>query len=118
MTNQVQGEILFKGLDPAADQWVYTPWITVRGDIATFAVEVTAINGTELTWNVETRTAESPDVAELLSDQTANTVNIHYATATLKAEQLFRYKMATQSGADVTKWVRCRALTPSWQVDR
>ena len=119
MTSQVQGEILFKGLNPANDEWVYTPWITVRGDIATFAVEVTAINGTDLTWNVETRTAEDPiTIIPLFGNQTASSVDIHKATATVNAKQQIRYRMATQSGVDAAKWVRCRALTPSWQVDR
>lgn len=120
MTNQLQGEILFKGLSPGNDEWVYTPWITVRGDIATFAVEVTAINGTDLTWNVETRTAEDPATIIRLfgTNQTASSVDIHKATATVKAKQQIRYLMATQSGVDAAKWVRCRALAPSWQADR
>lgn len=119
MTNQVQGEILFKGIDSGAGQWVYTPWIEVLGDFATLAIEVTAISGVTLTWNVETRTAEdATTVVDVLSNQSANSVNVHWANSTGKAKQWIRFKFATGGTADLTKWVRVRALMPSWQVNR
>ncbi len=54
MTNQLQGEILFDGWSGStAADWVYTPWITVRGDIATFAVQIIQNQGSQLVWQVQ-----------------------------------------------------------------
>ncbi len=121
MTNQMQGEILFKGWAGGTgggteDDWVYTPWMPVRGDVATFAVEVIKqTSGCTLTWNVETRTRESTTATLLLSNQT----NTAAATSSVgSALELVRYKFSTGSGASTSEWVVFRALQPSWQADR
>lgn len=123
MTNQLQGEILFKGWDAANSQWVYTPWMQVRGDVGTFGVEVVVRNGVTLTWNVETRTAEDPTDVDALfpSNQTIASVGLSFATSDpgeLLARQWIRYRFATGSGASTDDYVIFRALQPSWQVNR
>jgi hypothetical protein len=122
MTNQIQGEILFKGINSGNDEWVYTPWMPVRGDIATYAIEITQLGGTiTVTWNVETRKEEEPEstaVDIFASNQTRSTTGVGAATATVKAKQWIRYKFATGSGGDATVWAMVRALAPSWQVNR
>lgn len=120
MTNQLQGEILFKGWagGELAKNWVYTPWMPVRGDIGTFGVEVTYYDGgTSLTWNVETRTLEDPGTSDLLADQ-VTAFGPASITATTLALELVRYKFSTGSGASATDFVIFRALQPSWQQDR
>jgi hypothetical protein len=66
MTNQMQGELLFGGWEGGAGDagWAVTPWMPVRGDYATFAVEVIASSGTTVDWlwEVQTRTSEDPSV--------------------------------------------------------
>ena len=69
MTSQVQGEILYAGVSTNP---VYTPWMPVRGDIATFGVEVIQRNGTNLEWLVETRTLESSTPSEVFTTQTVS----------------------------------------------
>ena len=124
MTNQIQGETLFKGWAGAGtDDWVYTPWLTVRGDVATFAIEVTAVSGVTVTWNVETRTRESTTVENVFnSNQTISATGIDPATndgaSDVPAKELVRYKYATGSGASTTDFVTLRALQPAWQADR
>ena len=121
MTNQLQGEILFKGWDASESQWAYSPWAPVRGDIATFGVQVLARDTVTLTWNVETRTAEDPSTVAALfaSDQTAASVSTFVATSgAVKAKQWFRYRFATGSGASASLFVMFRALQPSWEVNR
>jgi hypothetical protein len=117
MANQLQGEILFKGIDPAS-AWVYSPWMPVRGDSAVFGVEVLQINGVTLTWSVETRNAEDPTTSVIVADRTLTTVTVDAVQNTSSAKQFVRYRFATGATSDVTKWVQLRALIPSWQVDR
>lgn len=119
MTNQLQGELLFKGwtgVDPA--DWAYTPWMPVRGDKATFGVEVVAINGVTLTWEVQTRDLENPSVSVIATPVGMTTVTTLYAFNATAAKQLVRYRFKTGSGASTTDYVVFRALQPSWQVDR
>ena len=123
MTNQIQGEILFKGIDPAS-QWVFTPWMPVHGDIATFGIEILLITGgITITWNVETRTLEDPDPATFVDLYTTNQTatgagpDIPSALPNKPAKELVRYKIATGATADATEWAILRALQPSWQTD-
>lgn len=117
MTNQVQGEILYVGVDPAEP--VYTPWMPVRGDLATYGVEVLQITGsTTLTWAVQTRTRESSTASLALTDQTVTSKGVDTAQATADTEELFRYRFSTGATADLTKFVVFRPLQPSWQTDR
>jgi len=128
MTNQIQGEILFKGIDSAAGppaEWVYTPWMPVHGDLATFGIEILQITSAiTITWNVETRTVEDPATLNDLYDanQTGGSpsaVGVYIAALPdHDAEELVRYKIATGATADVTEWAVVRALQPSWQTDR
>lgn len=122
MTNQLQGEILFKGWSGTGDNdWANTPWMPVRGGKATFGVEVVAINGVTLTWEVQTRDLESPSVTTIATPAGMTTVTTLYAfnsTSLAVAKQLVRYRFKTGSGASTTDYVIFRALQPSWQIDR
>lgn len=119
MTNQIQGEILYAGWagDTAANR-VYTPWMPVRGDLASYGIEVMRISGLTLTWNVETRTLEDPTTSTLLSDQAATGLGLASAVSTTSAKQLVRYRFSTGSTVNITDFVVFRALQPSWQGDR
>jgi hypothetical protein len=121
MTNQMQGEILFGGWDGGASGWAHTPWVTARGDIGTFGVQVVQRNGVTLTWNVETRTSESAAVESLFAtDRTVASVTTDVATNSgatdVRVKELVRYRFATGS-ASVTDFVVLRALAPSWRLD-
>lgn len=117
MTNQIQGEVLFKGIDPASG-FVYSPWLTVRGNTAVFGIEVLQINGVTVTWRVETRTAEDPTTSVIVADRTVTAVGVDPVLNTANAKQLVRYCVATGATSDATKWVQVRVLGPSWQADR
>ena len=129
MTNQIQGETLFKGWDGGAtvidndDKWARTPWMPVESDCATYAVEVLEIeSGMTLTWTVETRTRESTTATELFSTP-FNTIAVQgISTASndsdTPAKELVRYRFKTGSGASTTDFVIFRALQPSWHRDR
>lgn len=122
MTNQIQGEVLFDGWPGGAgvDGYVYSPWITVRGDVATFGVEIVVAGGGTLTWDVQTRKLESsanpPTV--ITSASTVTGVGVYLLQNTTACEQLVRYRMKTSSTVSTTAFVMVRALQPSWQVDR
>ena len=126
MTNQMQGEVLFKGWSGStAVDWVYAPWMPVRGEIATFGVQVVLLTTANitLTWNVETRTLASSSVTALFaSNQTITTKTTGVATnnggSDNTALELVRYKFSTGSGASVTDFVVFRALPPSWRSNR
>lgn len=124
MTNQMQGEILFGGWSGSGvDDWAYTPWMTVRGSVATFGVQVVQRNGVTLTWNVETRTLESATTEALFSaDQTIAAVTTGLYTnaggSDVKAKELVRYRFHTGGSASQTDFVVLRALPPSWRADR
>ncbi len=117
MTNQIQGEILFKGIDPAS-AWVYSPWLPVRGNKAVFGVEVLQINGVTVTWRVETRTAEDPTTSVIVPDRAMTAVGVDPVLNSTNAKQLVRYCFATGATSDATKWAQVRVLGPSWQADR
>ena len=98
--------------------------MTVRGDQATYAVEVLQITGsTTLTWGVQTRTLEDPNPA-ICGDPvasrgvTATGVDAVVAPAGDAAEQLVRYWFYVGGSDSVTNYVIFRALQPSWQADR
>lgn len=126
MTNQIEGEILFKGWSGAtAADWVYTPWMPVRGEVATFGVQVVNLNTSNitLTWNVESRTLASSTVTTLFaSNQSVTTKTTGVATNTGASDkaalELVRYKFSTVGTANVTDFVVFRALPPSWQANR
>lgn len=121
MTNQMQGEMLFAGWEGGANEsgWVHTPWMTVRGDFATFGVEVLAVNGVTLTWQVQTRTAEDPaSVTSIAGSPTISAVTVGRQINTTACKQLVRYRFSTGSTPSVTNFVVLRALQPSWQSDR
>lgn len=118
MTNQMQGELLFDGWAGGSneDEWVYTPWLPVRGDVGTFGVEILWSN-TTLTWKVETRTIENPTATPILASAQTGAGSVTSNPAT-PAKQLVRYKFHTGSTASTANRVVFRALQPSWQVDR
>ena len=120
MTNQMQGEILFAGWEGGAGEggWSHTPWMPVRGDFATFGVDVLVVNGVTLTWEVQTRTAEDPTVTSIAGSPTIATVTVGRQLNTIACKQLVRYRFSTGSTASVTNFVVFRALQPSWQGDR
>jgi len=124
MTNQLQGEVLFQGWSgTTAADWCYTPWMPVRGDEATFGVEVLGrASSVNLNWNVETRTSESTSVEEMFTtDILSNAVGVKITAISdisVKAKELVRYKFRTGDTASTTDYVHFRALQPSWQADR
>ncbi len=125
MTNQLQGEILFQGwsggYSPGDEvNWAYTPWMPVRGDLATFGVQVVNANSMTLTWEVQTRTLEDPaTVSTITTPVVTSASGTLYAMATVgPGQQLVRYRFSTGSGATTANWMVLRALQPSWQVDR
>jgi hypothetical protein len=126
MTNQLQGETLFAGWDGVdPEDWAYTPWMPVRGDIGTFGVQVLQRNGVTLTWNVETRTSETsalPYATLFASDQSIGAVGTSVATndggSDELAQEWVRYRFKTGITANVTDYVGFRALQPSWRVNR
>lgn len=123
MTNQLQGEILFGGWDGSAgleaSDWAYTPWMPVRGDQATFGVQVIQVNGVTLTWEVQTRTVEDAgSIAALVTGTAMTTATTDTVVNTTLAKQLVRYRFKTGSSASTTNYVIFRALQPSWRVNR
>ena len=129
MTNQMQGEILFAGWEggslPAdANKWAYTPWMAVRGDIATFGVEVLQINGPGgfgLSWEVQTRTAEDPaSLVTLVAGAAVTAPGVStVANSANLCKELVRYRFCTGAAAGSTaNYIIVRALQPSWQQNR
>jgi hypothetical protein len=122
MTNQLQGEILFKGWAGGNDaEWAYTPWMPVRGDRATFGVEVVSISGSiTLTWSVQTREIDDPlTVSDIITmPPTVSAMDTSIDMNDDPVMQLVRYKFHTGSGASTSEYVVFRALQPSWQMDR
>jgi len=121
----MQGEILFDGWSGTGDaDWVYTPWMPVRGNYALFGVQVLANEGgITLGWEVQTRTAESPATTTIVSGQTLATVGIGQATnisadLATRCQQMFRYRFKLTGTASTDRYVVLRALMPSWQTDR
>lgn len=122
MTNQMQGEILFVGWDGGNDgQWAYTPWMPVRGNFATFGVEMIAKQGSlTLTWQVQTRTAEDPATTDLifLTDPTMTSTGVSQKVNDTPCLQMVRYRFKLPGGPSTSDYVIIRALMPSWQTDR
>lgn len=124
MTNQIQGETLFAGWEGGAGEggWAHTPWMPVRGDYATFAVEVTQVSSTTLTWEVQTRTFEDPTsfttIAGSGGSLTISSVTTGRSLNTTACKQLVRYRFSTGSTVSTSNFVTFRALAPSWQADR
>lgn len=127
MTNQLQGEILFAGWEGGAAEsgWAHTPWMAVRGDFATFGVQVLVSTGATLTWEVQTRKADDPAVTTLASaagSVAAPVLSSAPATSkainTAAAQQLVRYRFNTGGTPSTSSFVVFRALQPSWQVER
>jgi hypothetical protein len=119
MTNQIQGEILFSGWGGTADDdYAYTPWMPVAGEVGTFGVEVTYRTGATLTWGVQTRTLEDATLTNMITGQTLSAVGVGTAISTTAAKDLVRYRFSTSSTMSVTDYVVVRALAPSWNRDR
>ena len=120
MTNQLQGEILYAGWSGTdSGDWAYTPWVPVRGDFATFGVQVLTINSVTLTWEVQTRTQEDPAATTITTAGLAlTTVTVGTTVNTTACKQLVRYRFSTGGTASTTNYVVFRALQPSWQADR
>jgi hypothetical protein len=129
MTNQLQGEILFAGWSGTTDaDWAYTPWMPVRGDLATYGVEVLHLEGgATLIWGVQTRILES-GTGPLDSPVSATTnppitsPGVHAVVpvvpGAVPAKQLIRYRFRVTGSASVSAYAIFRALQPSWQVNR
>lgn len=121
MTNQIQGEILFDGWPgSSSDGYVYTPWMTVRGDVATFGIEIVVAGGGTVTWDVQTRKLEDAAATVISSASTVSAAGVYLAqnATTAACQQLVRYRLRTLATATTAKFVIVRALQPSWQVDR
>lgn len=91
MTNQVIGEIMFAGVNPSAGSMLTTPWMPVRGDKATFGVEVLQVSGVSLKWFAQTRTREDSAVTALMAEQTLAATGVATAVNTTSAKELVRY---------------------------
>lgn len=114
MTNQVQGETLFAGASG-----ITTPWMPVRGDKATFAVQVLANAGSlSLTWNIETRTRESTTATPVFSTDATATSSVSVDFSDNNALELVRYEFSVSGTKSAANFMVIRALQPSWQVDR
>ena len=122
MTNQLQGEILFAGWSGTTDgDWAYTPWMPVRGDKATYGVEVLALEGgANLTWEAQTRTLESGSpVDTTIAATTVSSTGVSTVTSTsVPAKELVRYRFKVAGSDSVSAYVIFRALQPSWQTNR
>lgn len=122
MTSQLQGEVLFSGWSGTDETThVYTPWMPVNGDFATFGVELTGgPGGLTVTWGVETRSYADPTVSVVFSGETISTVGtVGTKTSTsTSAKELVRYRFSTTSTASASAYVLMRALQPSWSIDR
>lgn len=122
MTNQMQGEILFVGWDGGNDgEWAYTPWMPVRGDFATFGVEMIAMVGAlTLTWEVQTRTAEDPGTTDEIftTAPTMTATGISQKMNNVRCMQMVRYRFKLPGTPSTDSYVIIRALMPSWQTDR
>ena len=126
MTQQTYGELLFKGINPTAELYVYTPWMPCQGDAAVFGVQIIKITGSlTVSWNVETKAVTALDSAAtrlLDDDQEDATAGVKYSgggtsEALDGCSELYRYCFATGSGFSTTEWVILRELAPSWQQD-
>lgn len=115
MTNQIQGEILYAGVDTNP---VYTPWMPARGDDATCGVELLQQKTTSLKWSVETRSLESSAVTTIVAETTVSALGADINPTTTGVKELIRYKFKTTGTASTTNYVVFRALLPSWQIDR
>jgi len=126
---QVQGEILFKGIDSSAGDWVYSPWMVAGGDKALVRVEILLMtNGVSITWGLETKREEEVDSAavDLFTPRVVSSVptqNIDGPAAAIPAGtagvlELVRFKFATGSGADASEWVSLRPLDITWLYDK
>ena len=121
MTNQVQGELLFACNEAYS---FYTPWLPVRGDRATFGVEVIAITANcDLKWSVQTREREDPGsygdpVAPQLESSPGVSTMLSSSAASNLCKELVRYKLTTAGATSTSEFVVFRVLQPSWQVDR
>lgn len=119
MTNQMQGETLFAGWSGTGDSdWAYTPWLPVRGDTATFTVEVLVSSGVTLDWEVQTRTLDNAAASALVTGTSLGSPGVASVQNTAAAKELVRYRFKTGGTASVSNFVTLRALQPSWQVDR
>lgn len=120
MTNQLQGEILYAGWDGGAGEtgWAHTPWLSVRGDFATYGVQVLTISAVSLAWEVQTRTAEDPAVTTILTGTAIGAASTSTAINTTAAKQLVRYRFNTGAATSTTNFAIFRPLQPSWQLDR
>ena len=120
MTNQIQGEILYAGASN-----ICTAWLPVRGDRATFGVDVIALNGTGVTleWSVESRTRENPlpsgytDPVAVTAVGTAGP-SLEFSLSSDLCQELVRYKFSVTGTESTASFVVFRALQPSWQSDR
>lgn len=123
MTNQMQGEILFAGWSGTTDaDWAYTPWMPVRGDKATYGVEVLHLaGGATLVWEVQTRTVASGAGAldTPVAAVTISAAGLSTATSgAVLAKEIVRYRFRVTGSASVSSYAIFRALQPSWQANR
>jgi len=82
-------------------------------------MEILRYNNLDLNWDVETRTLESASIITVLSaTQTSTGAGTYYASSTVAVKELYRYRIATETTANLTDWVVFRPLPPSWKTDR
>ena len=95
----------------------YSPWFPRQGDAATFACESIAVNGATLAITVQHKNMDTADsgatTAGTFSSITTATTTTQRVTALL---ELVRFKYVL-TGADNTKWIHFRMLSPSWETN-
>ena len=122
MTKQLQGEIRLVAWSGAGDgDWAYTLWMPLRGDQATYGVDVPALDGGgNLTWEVQTQTlASGSPVDTTIAATTLSFSGVSTVTSTsVPAKELVRYRSRAAGSDSAEAYVMFRALQPSWQANR
>ena len=106
----VIGEIIFEGSD-----LYYSPWFPRGADVGKFSIEVIAISGVTLSWDVETKNSEDVDSAavQVGSTQTETTAGVSTTSKFTGFKELVRYRYKTGVTASMD-WVHFRMLNPAW----
>ena len=104
------GDVIFEGFNS-----FFSPWFARGGDAARFAIEIIAISGVSLSWEVETKNSEDADssAVQIGTTTTTTTTGISRTGKFTGCKELVRYKYKT-GATDSIDWVHLRALNPAW----
>ncbi|MHC5063705.1 MAG: hypothetical protein ACYTG5_07010 [Planctomycetota bacterium] len=106
----VIGEVIFEGY-----QSFYSPWFPRGANVAKFSIEVFAITGMTLSWEVETKNSEDVDssAVQVGSTQTETAAGVSTTSKFTGFKELVRYKFKTGATPSLD-WVHFRMLNPAW----